>query len=486
MSSQCLHALDSEHARLIESYGALTKTPPHNLEAEQSTLGSMMLDGSACEQAAEILIPEDFYRHSHQIIFESLLMLVERDEPIDPITVCEELRSKDMLEKAGGREYVVSLTDFVPSAANVKYYAEIVQEKAILRKLLEASHEIQGFGYSESEDVSALLDRAEQAIFKVGQRRVGDFFYSLPPLLNEAWDRIEALYGAAGKTTGIPTGFDQLDYITSGLQPSDLVIVAARPSMGKTALALNMAVNGALRSKQPVAIFSLEMSKEQLVQRMLCTEARVNGHYLRTGNLRDGDWDRIAQASTRLQEAPIYIDDSPECTAMAMRAKCRRLKAEHGLGLIMVDYLQLMRWHRNTENRNQEMSEIARSLKSLAREMKVPVIALSQLSRQTERREGNKPMLSDLRESGAIEAEADVVMMIYRPGYYENKEVRSESDDRRGGADDVEMPEQYDGEEAHIIIAKQRNGPTGTVKLAFIPKFAAFENLAYGADDSDD
>ncbi|MCC6483519.1 MAG: replicative DNA helicase, partial [Armatimonadetes bacterium] len=342
------------------------KAPPHNLEAEQSTLGSMLLDSAACEQAAEILQPEDFYRHAHRIIFETLLLLIEKDEAIDPITVCEELRSSEKLEQAGGRDYVISLTDFVPSSANIRFYAEIVQEKAILRKLLEAAHDIQGLGYSEAEDVSSLLDQAEQIVFRVGQRRVGDSFHALPPLLNDAWDRIEALYGSAGKTTGVPTGFEHLDYMTSGLQPSDLVIVAARPSMGKTALALNMAVHGALNTKQPVAIFSLEMSKEQLVQRILCTEARVNGHYLRTGNLRDGDWDRIAQASTRLQEAPIYIDDSPECSAMAMRAKCRRLRSEHGLGLIVVDYLQLMRWHRTTENRNQEISEIARSLKSLA------------------------------------------------------------------------------------------------------------------------
>lgn len=479
--------IDSSSASSLpsEAYpsASAAKTPPHNLEAEQSTLGSMLLDSAACEQAAEILLPEDFYRHAHQIIFETLLLLVEKDEPIDPITVCEELRSRSLLEKAGGRDYVISLTDFVPSAANIKFYAGIVHEKALLRKLLEAAHAIQGLGYSEAEDVMALLDEAEKIVFKVGQRRVGDFFYSLPPLLNEAWDRIEALYGSEGKTTGVPTGFEQLDAMTSGLQPSDLVIVAARPSMGKTALALNMAVHGALKNKKPVALFSLEMSKEQLVQRILCTEARVNGHYLRTGNLRDGDWDRIAQASTRLQEAPIFIDDSPDCSAMAMRAKCRRLRAEHGLGLIVVDYLQLMRWHRTTENRNQEISEIARSLKSLARELNVPLIALSQLSRQTERREGNKPMLSDLRESGAIEAEADVVMMIYRPAYYESRQVRQEPE--RAADDGIEVPDHTEGEEAQIIVAKQRNGPTGTVRVTFIPKYASFENLAYNVEEPD-
>ncbi len=467
----------------MESLEALAKTPPHNLEAEQSTLGSMLLDRTACDKAAEILQTADFYRTAHQTIFEHILLLVEKDEPIDPITVCEQLRAQNLLDKVGGREYVVALMEYVPTAANVEYYAHIVEEKAILRRLLNAASEIQALGYSEDGDVTELVDKAEQIVFRVAQRRVGQYFSPLVPLMNEAWVRMEELMESAGAVTGVPTGFEDLDDKTSGFQASDLVIIAARPSMGKTALALNIAVNGALATKKAVAIFSLEMSREQLVQRMICSQARVDAHRLRRGALGDTDWMRVTKGINSLWEAPLFIDDSPDCSAMAMRTKCRRLRAEHGLSLVVVDYLQLMRWHRNVENRNQEISEISRSLKSLARELKVPVVALSQLSRQTERREGNRPMLSDLRESGAIEAEADVVLMIYRPEYYKNRELRKEA--REHPEEDLEVPDYSQGEEAEIIIAKQRNGPTGTVKLSFIPKYASFENMADHVEEPD-
>ncbi|MEJ5296425.1 MAG: replicative DNA helicase [Armatimonadota bacterium] len=468
---------------MIEMKASASRTPPQNIEAEQSTLGSMMLSAAACETAAQILTKDDFYRPAHQTIFDTLLTLIDRGLPVDLITVCEQLDSRGELEKVGGREYIASLIDAVPTAANVEYYARIVEEKAILRRLIDVSAEIHELGFSESEDVTSLVDRAEHMVLQVGRRRLGKEFSDLSRLLHRAWESINHAYQNKGQTSGAPTGFEQLDRMTNGLQKGDLVIIAARPSMGKTALALNISVNCALATKEPVAIFSLEMSSEQLVHRMISSLAKVDGHRMRSGYLRDGDWEKIVQISTKLEAAPILIDDSTDISAMAMRAKCRRLKAERGLGLVMVDYLQLMRWHRIVENRNQEISEIARALKGLARELNVPVIALSQLSRQTERREGNKPMLSDLRESGAIEAEADVVMMIYRPDYYKQREARladAEEDDDGG----LERPEEPEGEVAEIIVAKQRNGPTGTVKLSFIPKYASFENLAYIPEDA--
>ncbi len=468
---------------MIEVKAAGSRTPPQNIEAEQSTLGSMMLSQTACETAAQILTREDFYRPAHQTIFDALLSLIERQLPVDLITVCEHLDSQGVLDKVGGREYIAALIDAVPTAANVEYYARIVEEKSILRRLIAVSEEIHEMGFSESEDVTSLVDRAEHLVLQVGRRRLGREFYALPELLHQAWESIEHACQNKGGTSGAPTGFEQLDRMTNGLQKGDLVIIAARPSMGKTALALNISVNCALATRQPVAIFSLEMSSEQLVHRMISSLAKVDGHRMRSGFLREGDWDKIVKISTRLESAPILIDDSTDISAMAMRAKCRRLQAERGLGLVMVDYLQLMRWHRNVENRNQEISEIARALKGLARELNVPVIALSQLSRQTERREGNKPMLSDLRESGAIEAEADVVMMIYRPDYYKQRDAQlSDGDAEDDGG--LERPEEYEGEVAEIIIAKQRNGLVGTVKLSFIPKYASFENLTVIPEDS--
>ena len=460
---------------------SIEKIPPQNLDAEQSTLGSMMLERSALEKGMEILKAEDFYRPSHQEVFDCLISLAERDEPVDLITLQEELRKRGKLEDCGGVEYMMSLVESVPTAANIEYYAKIVEQKSILRKLIAAGTEIIGLAQHEEGDIDGITDQAERLVFGVAQRKMGEYFRSIAPLVSEAWDWIDDRYHNKGVASGIPTGFDKLDNMTSGLQPSDFIILAARPSMGKTALALNFALHAAISAKQTVAIFSIEMSAEQLVQRMMCMRAKANAHRLRTGYFESAEWDRIAAASNELHMAPIYIDDTTDLTHLAMRAKCRRLKAEHGLGLVVVDYLQLMRSHRNTENRNQEISEIARGLKSLARELKVPVVALSQLSRAVEKRDDKRPMLSDLRESGSIEAEADLVMMLYRPDYYQIKEVDDTEaiSGKSGVADDGTR----NIETTEILIAKHRNGPTGTVKIGFIREFASFENLYDGAEE---
>ncbi|MDO8682599.1 MAG: replicative DNA helicase [Armatimonadota bacterium] len=440
------------------------------MEAEQSTLGSMMLDRAAIEKAGEILKQEDFYRTAHQEIYDALWSLAERDQAIDLITIQEELRGRGKLEAVGGTEYLMALLDSVPTAANIEYYAKIVEEKSIRRRLIEAATEVIGYAHSQEDDIEMLADRAEQLVFAVSQRRIGRYFNSVGDLVTEAWESIGRRYQEGKIISGLETGFEKLDYMTSGLQASDLVIIASRPSMGKTALALNIATNSAISTKQPVAVFSIEMSSEQLALRMLCSHARIDAHRLRTGRIREEEWKGLAGATEALYQIPLYIDDTSDITPMAMRAKCRRLRAEHGLGLVIVDYLQLMHWHRHMENRVQEISEIARSLKGLARELKVPVIALSQLSRQVERREDRRPMLSDLRESGSIEAEADVVLMLFRESYYKQKEMRdagSEFDDT-----DTNEPDPTD-----IIIAKQRNGPTGVIKLGFMAQFASFVNM---------
>jgi len=457
------------------------RVPPQNIDAEQSTLGSMMLERSALEKGMEILQTEDFYRPAHQLVFDALMSLAERDEPADLITLQEELRRRGKLEECGGVEYLMSLVNSVPTAANVEYYARIVEQKSILRKLITAGTRIISLAYNENEDIDTVTDEAERLVFGVGQRRIGQYFRPITPLVNQTWEWVEKRYHEKGEASGVPTGFHKLDSITSGLQPSDFVVIAARPSMGKTALALNIALHAATKRKETVAIFSIEMSAEQLVQRMICMLAKANAHRLRTGRFEDEEWRKIAEASNDLYGAPIYIDDTTDITHLGMRAKCRRLKAEHGLGLVVVDYLQLMRASgKNLDNRNQEISEIARGLKGLARELKVPVIALSQLSRAVERREDKRPMLSDLRESGSIEAEADLVMMLYRKSYYDQKPIAEDEDESSAsyasdGKRDVDVSE--------IIVAKHRNGPTGTVKLGFVKEFASFENLYEGAEE---
>jgi len=458
------------------------RVPPQNIEAEQSTLGSMMIEKTALEKGLEILRSEDFYRPAHQEIYDALAALAERDEPCDLITLQEELRKRGKLDECGGTEYLMALVDSVPTAANIEYYARIVEQKSILRKLIAAGTEIIGMAQNEEEDIDAITDRAERLVFGVAQRRIGEYFRPITPLVMQTWEWIDRRYHDKGEASGVPTGFVKLDHMTSGLQQSDLIIIAARPSMGKTALALDIAVNAATQSKQTVAIFSLEMSAEQLVQRMMCAKARANAHRLRTGYFQDDEWDRLAKAASVLWDAPIYIDDSTDMTPLMMRAKCRRLKAEHGLGLVVIDYLQLMRSQKSLDNRQQEISEIARGLKGLARELKVPVLALSQLSRAPEKREDKRPMLSDLRESGSIEAEADLVMLLFRPEYYVVKEIE-DTEAVRGKTGDGFDPDQRHVETTEIIIAKHRNGPTGTVKLGFVREFASFENLYEGYEE---
>jgi replicative DNA helicase len=456
----------------------LLRALPHNLDAEIATLGSMMIDGAAIERVSEFLAPDDFYREAHHVIYDALIALSGRNEPVDLVTLSEELQRRGKLEEVGGIAYLTTLMDSVPSAANVDYYAQIVEEYAIRRRLIEAAQEIIHMAAVTGDEeeplsIGEIADRAESAVYRVAQRRIGRGFESIRPLLGEAFDRFEAFYHERKLVTGLSTGFRELDYVTAGLQKSDLVIIAARPSMGKTSLCLNIGEHVALREGRTVAIFSLEMSKEQLVQRMICSQAEVNAHRLRLGMLPDTAWQRLARAVQELWNARIFIDDTPDISVLEMRAKCRRLRAEHGLDLVIVDYLQLMRSHRRAENRTQEISDIARALKGLARELAVPIIALSQLSRAVEHRENKRPMLSDLRESGSIEAEADVVAFIYRPEYYAMKEAVSSYDVEAGT-----MPrEEGRVEEAEIIVAKQRNGPTGTVRVGFKPDYARFVPL---------
>jgi replicative DNA helicase len=438
--------------------GNLERIPPQNLEAEQSVLGSMLLDRDAISAAIEYLRAVDFYREGHQKIFQAMVALSERGEPVDLVTLVEELRGHNQLEAIGGMAYLTTLANVVPTSANVSYYARIVQEKAVLRSLINSATRIVTRCFEAKEDVEEILDDAEQSIFEVSQRSNPQGFSSMKDILKGAFDRIDKLWGNKGGVSGVPTGFPDLDNMTSGLQNSDLVIIAARPSMGKTTLALNIAQHIAVNEKLPVAVFSLEMSKEQLVQRILCAQANIDAHRLRRGFLSDEDYPKLTKAAGPLSAAPLFIDDTPAMSVMEMRAKARRLKAEHGLAAIFVDYLQLMRGSDRSENRQQEISAISRSLKALAKELDVPVVALSQLSRAVEQREKKRPILSDLLESGGIEANADIVAFIYREGYYNQN-----------------MENRHDTE---IILAKQRNGPVGTVHLYFKESYNKFLNLS--------
>ncbi|NLU10430.1 MAG: replicative DNA helicase [Tepidanaerobacter acetatoxydans] len=433
------------------------KIPPYNLEAEQSVLGSMLLSKDAITVAAEQLQAQDFYKESHKKIFEVIVRLYEDREPVDLITVTEALRTAKILEQIGGATYLTALTEIVPTAANISYYCKIVEEKALIRRLINTTSEILSMAYDQQNEVEDLLDEAERRIFEIAQKRRVENFHHIKEILFDTFERIEQLYNSEGGITGVPTGFPDIDEKTSGLQPSDLILIAARPSMGKTAFALNIAQNAAIRYKVPVGIFSLEMSKEQLVQRMLCAESNVDSHKLRTGKLDEEDWPRLARAMGPLSEAPIYIDDTPGISSLELRTKARRLKAEKGLGLVIIDYLQLMSGRTASENRQQEISEISRSLKALARELSVPVVALSQLSRAPEMRADHRPILSDLRESGSQEQDSDVVAFLYRDDYYN--------------------PDTDKKNIAEIIIAKQRNGPTGTIELVWLPKFTKFASL---------
>ena len=427
--------------------GNIERVPPQNLEAEQSVLGSMLIDKDAIIASSEYLKAKDFYRDGHQKIYQAMINLTERGEPVDLVTLAEELSQQNQLENIGGMAYLTTLANIVPTAANVGYYAKIAQEKAVLRSLINSATRIVSRCFEAKDDVDEIMDEAEQAIFEVSQRSNPQGFSLMKDILKGAFDRIDKLWGNKGGVTGVPTGFPDLDDMTSGFQNSDLIIIAARPSMGKTTLALNIAQHIAVNEKLPVAIFSLEMSKEQLVQRILCAQANVDAQRLRRGFLSEDDYPRLTKAAGPLAEAPLFIDDTAAISVMEMRAKARRLKSEHGLSAIFVDYLQLMQGSSRSENRQQEISGISRSLKALAKELDCPVIALSQLSRAVEQREKKRPILSDLLESGGIEANADIVAFIYREGYYNQS-----------------MEDRHDTE---IILAKQRNGPVGSVNLYF-------------------
>ncbi|OON99316.1 MAG: replicative DNA helicase [Epulopiscium sp. Nele67-Bin004] len=430
------------------------KVLPHNIEAEQSVLGSIIIDFEAITIATEILIATDFYRPDHQEIYAAILELYSNNNPVDLVTIQNRLLEKGVLEKVGGIAYLAELANIVPTSAHIKQYSKIVEDKSNLRKLIKVSGEISAKSYDAEESVPDIMAFAEKQIFDILQNRQTNDFSHVNQIIVTAINKIEAAHTQKGGVTGVSTGFIDLDYKTAGLQPSDLILVAARPSMGKTAFALNVIQAAAIKHNKKVAVFSLEMAKDQLVNRMLCSEAMVDAQKVRTGNLEAQDWDSMARAIPRITGADIYIDDTPGISVMEMRAKCRRLKMEQGLDLIMIDYLQLMSGSTKSESRQQEISEISRSLKALAREMNAPVIALSQLSRACESRADHRPMLSDLRESGAIEQDADVVMFLYRDEYYHP---------------DTDKPNV-----GEIIIAKQRNGPTGTVELTWLGQYTKF------------
>ena len=432
---------------------------PHNIEAERTVLGAVLVDNVAFNSAAEILTRDDFYREPHRRIFDAMAVLAERSQPIDLVTLKDELTRAQALEAVGGAPYIAGLLDGLPRMTSVEHWSRIIKERAVLRRLIHAATRIAQSCYEAEDEPAQILDNAEKAIFDIAEQRIRQGFVGIRDIVKESFRTIDQLSQSKELVTGIPTGFVDIDEKTSGLQKGDLIIVAARPAMGKTTLCLNIAQHASRFTGETVGIFSLEMSKEQLVLRMLCSEARVDAHRLRTGNLQEKDWARLAKAYADLSSSKIFIDDSATITPLEMRAKCRRLKAEHGLALVVVDYIQLVSQQGRVENRQQEIASISRSLKGLSKELSVPVVALSQLSRAPETRTEKRPQLSDLRESGALEQDADVVMFIYREEEYKP------TDENRGIAE--------------IIIGKQRNGPTGTVKLAFIKEFTRFENLEW-------
>jgi replicative DNA helicase len=441
------------------------RLPPQNIEAEQALLGAIFLEPSSLTLASELLIPEDFYRASHQKIFTCMLKLSDQGEPVDLVTVTSELADQKILEEVGGVSYLSDLANSVPTAANVEYYGKIVEEKSILRRLIRTATHIASEGYAREDEVEVLLNEAEKNILEVAQRKNSGVFQNIKDVLVQTYDDIEVLHNRKGDITGIPTGFSDLDRMTAGFQRNDLIIVAARPSVGKTAFALNIAQNVATKTDENVAIFSLEMGAQQLVMRMLCAEGNIDAQRLRTGSLTADDWGKLTMAMGSLSNAGIYIDDTPGIRVGEIRSKCRRLKQEGGLGMVLIDYLQLIQGNgRSGENRQQEVSEISRALKALARELEVPVIALSQLSRGVEQRQDKRPMMSDIRESGSIEQDADIVAFLYREDYYE-KDTENQNI-------------------IEIIIAKQRNGPVGTVQLAFVKEYNKFVNLERRFDDA--
>ena len=445
---------------------SLHKLPPQNLEAEASILGGVLLDNEAINAVIELVNPDDLYRESHRKVYRAMVDLWDRNEPVDVITLSDHLKARGELEDVGGSAYLAELASQVPTAANIAYYARIVREKAILRHLIRTSTDIAARGLEERGDVDTFLDDAERAIFDISEKRISSSFVRVGDVMTDTIKKVDELYHRKEMVTGVATGYRDIDQMTAGFQPSDLLIVAGRPGMGKTAFALNIAVNAALHGVG-VAIFSLEMAMEQLVLRMLCSEARVDNARLRTGYLdeRKGEFGKLVTAAGRLGDAEVYIDDTPALTVLEVRAKTRRLLRDRSrqIGLVVIDYLQLMRGHRDSPNREQEISEISRSLKALAKELNVPVVALSQLNRRVEERGDKRPVMADLRESGAIEQDADVIMFVYREDAYEK------DDAKHTGV-------------AQIIVEKQRNGPVGTVKLTFLKEYTRFENYS-GRDD---
>ncbi len=442
----------------------LGKVPPHDLEAEQAILGSMLTDKDAVISAIEVLREEDFYREDNKAIYEAIFNLYNRAEPVDIITVKSELESMGKFEQVGGLEYLAELPEKVPTTANAMKYIKIVEEKSTLRRLIRTANEIIDLGYDQTEDVEDIMEGAEKKIFNIMQEKNQKGYSPLKDVLVESFTQLEELYNKKQHVTGVPTGFAELDYKTAGLHGSELILIAARPAMGKTAFALNIATNAAVRANVPVAVFSLEMSKEQLVNRILCSEAMVDSNKVRTGKLEEDDWVKLAGAIGPLSEAEIYIDDTPGINVTEIRAKCRKLKLEKNIGMVVIDYLQLVQGsNKRNGSREQEISEISRSLKILAKELNVPVIALSQLSRAAEQRPDHRPMLSDLRESGAIEQDADIVTFLYRDDYY-NKDSEKK---------DI----------AEVIIAKHRGGSTGTIELLWLGSYTKFVNLEKRFDD---
>ena len=436
----------------------LGKVPPHDLEAEQAIIGSMLTDKDAVIAAVEVLQEQDFYREDNKIIYSAILNLYNRAEPIDIITLKSELKSMGKFEAVGGLEYIVQLPDKVPTTSNVEQYIKIVEEKSMLRALIKTADELITLGYDPTQEVEQVIDTAEKKIFQVMQKKNQKGYSSIKDILVDTFTQLEQLYNQKESITGVPTGFVDLDYRTSGLHNSDLILVAARPAMGKSAFALNIATNAAVRAKVPVAIFSLEMSKEQMTNRILCSEAMVDSAKVRTGKIDDDEWAKLAATSGELSEAGIYIDDTPGISIMEIRAKCRKMKLEKNIGLVVIDYLQLVQGsNKKGGSREQEIAEISRSLKILAKEIDVPVIALSQLSRAPEQRIDHRPMLSDLRESGSIEQDADIVMFLYRDDYY------NEDSEKKNVAE--------------VIIAKHRSGATGTVELLWLANYTKFANI---------
>jgi replicative DNA helicase len=452
-------AFQSRVKTVNEQVGEPTRVPPHNIEAEQSVIGGILLDNEVLPGVLEILRGNEFYRAAHRTIFAAVIDLFERNEPCDLVTIADLLKSQKRLDEAGGASYLASLVDRVPSAANASQYAKIVKEKSMARSLISRATEIVATSFDSSLRVDELLDKAEQAIFQVSEDRINPSFFPIKEVVKQSVKTLEKLFERRDMVTGVPTGFTDLDRLTCGLQPSDLVIIAGRPSMGKTAFALNIARNAAVEAEIPVGIFSLEMSKDQLGMRMLCSEARVSSHRMRSGFLSERDWPRLTRAAGTISDAPIFVDDTPAISALELRAKARRLKRDQNLGLVIVDYLQLMRGSHRSERREQEISEISGSLKALAKELDLPVVALSQLNRRVEERHDKRPQLADLRESGAIEQDADVIAFIYR--------------------DEVYNEQTPDPNAADIIIGKQRNGPIGTIKLTFLKEYTRFEKRAF-------